>query len=66
MIKKTIKQFLKEPEKLIHDAIVNDDFVAIKTDEGYAVLINEVEWNALRGSFQAAVDLMSHEEYAFR
>lgn len=56
MLEKTLKEFMEDSEKLIAGAIVNDDFLKIKTDNGNAVLISEDEWNILLGAFKMAID----------
>lgn len=47
MLEKTMQEFVTNAEKLLIGAIVNDDFVKIKTNKGNAVLISENEWNIL-------------------
>lgn len=36
--------FIQNAEKLIHGAVVNDNFLTIETEHGNAVLITEAEW----------------------
>ena len=55
MLEKTMIEFIDDAEKLIVGAIVNDDFLMIKTDKGNAVLISEDEWNILVGAFKIAI-----------
>ena len=57
MIEKTMKEFLSDAENLTVDAIVNDDFLTIKTDKGNAVLISENEWNVLKDAFRIAIGI---------
>lgn len=47
MIEKTMSEFIAEAENLTLNAILNDDFVKIRTNAGNAVLISEAEWNIL-------------------
>lgn len=57
MIEKTMKEFLSDAENLTVGAIVNDDFLTIKTDKGNAVLISENEWNVLKDAFRIAIGI---------
>lgn len=57
MIEKTLKEFLSDAENLTVGAVINDDFLTIKTDGGNAVLINEDEWNILRDAFKIAIGM---------
>ena len=56
MLEKTMIEFIDDAEKLIVGAIVNDDFLMIKTDKGNAVLISEDEWNVLIGAFKMVIN----------
>lgn len=47
MLEKTIQEFATNVEELVIGAVVNDDFVRIKTNKGNAVLISEAEWNIM-------------------
>lgn len=47
MIEKTIQEFTTNAEKLVIGAVVDDDFVKIKTNKGNAVLVSEAEWNIM-------------------
>ncbi len=57
MIEKTMKEFLSDAENLTVGAVINDDFLTIKTDRGNAVLINEDEWNILRDAFKITIGM---------
>lgn len=57
MIEKTMKEFLSNAENLTIGAIVNDDFLTIRTDKGNAVLISENEWNILKAAFKMAIGI---------
>ena len=57
MIEKTMKEFLSNAENLMIGAIVNDDFLTIRTDKGNAVLISENEWNILKDAFKIAIGI---------
>lgn len=57
MIEKTMKEFLSNAENLTIGAIVNDDFLTIRTDKGNAVLISENEWNILKAAFKIAIGI---------
>lgn len=47
MLEKTTQEFIADAETFLIGAVVNDDFVKIKTKAGNAVLISEAEWNIL-------------------
>lgn len=47
MIEKTLSEFCSETEMLVKNAVIRDDYVKIKTENGNAVLITEDEWNFL-------------------
>ncbi len=47
MLEKTIQEFVTDAEKLVIGAVVDDDFVKIKTSKGNAVLVSETEWNIM-------------------
>lgn len=57
MIEKTLKEFLSDAENLTVGAVINDDFLTIKTDRGNAVLISENEWNILRDAFKMTIGM---------
>ena len=56
MLERTLNEFLSDAENLTIGAIVNDDFLTIKTDSGNAVLISEGEWNILIDAFKMVID----------
>lgn len=55
MLERTLNEFLSDAENLTIGAIVNDDFLTIKTDSGNAVLISEDEWNILIDAFKMVI-----------
>ena len=55
MLERTLNEFLSDAENLTIGAIVNDDFLTIKTDSGNAVLISEGEWNILIDAFKMVI-----------
>lgn len=55
MIEKTTQEFIADAEKLILNAVVNDDFVKINTASGNAVLISEAEWNIIVDAFKVVI-----------
>ena len=56
MLEKTMKEFLEDAERLTVGAIVNDDFLMIKTTCGNAVLISENEWRILIDVFKIMIN----------
>lgn len=52
MLEKTMDEFVSDAENLVRGAIVNDDFVKVKTKDGIAVLISEAEWNIMADAFK--------------
>ena len=56
MLEKTMKEFLEDAERLTVGAIVNDDFLMIKTTCGNAVLISENEWRILIDVFKMMIN----------
>lgn len=55
MLERTLNEFLSDAENLTIGAIINDDFLTIKTDSGNAVLISEDEWNILIDAFKMVI-----------
>lgn len=47
-----IQELQCNTESLISDAINNDEFFEIETEDGIAVVINEREWNILVDSLR--------------
>lgn len=56
MLEKTMKEFLEDAERLTIGAIVNDDFLMIKTTHGNAMLISENEWRILIDAFKIMIN----------
>ena len=56
MLEKTMKEFLEDAERLTIAAIVNDDFLMIKTTHGNAMLISENEWRILIDAFKIMIN----------
>lgn len=55
MLEKTIQEFVTNAETLVIGAVVNDDFVKIKTEKGNAVLVNEAEWDILIDAMKTVI-----------
>lgn len=55
MLEKTIQEFTTNAEKLVIGAVVDDDFVRIKTSKGNAVLISEAEWDILVDAMKTVI-----------
>lgn len=53
MLEKTAQDFIADADNLLVSAVVNDDFVKIKTRVGNAVLVSETEWNIMVDAFKA-------------
>lgn len=47
LLEKTLDEFKSETDNLVKDAVLNGEFVKIKTDNGNLVLITEEEWDML-------------------
>lgn len=62
MIEKNTQGFIADAEKLLIGAVVDDDFVKIKTSVGNAVLISEAEWNILCEAMQIVLTSVANEE----
>ena len=56
MLEKTMKEFLEDAERLTIGAIVNGDFLVIKTTHGNAMLISETEWRILIDAFKIMIN----------
>ncbi len=52
----SMKEFLNAPESILTGAVVDDEFVKVKTKSGNAVIINESEWNILIGAMKIAMN----------
>lgn len=55
MIEKNLSEFSNNAAELIKNAVTNDDFVTIKTNDGNAVLISETEWNFMIESIKSTI-----------
>ena len=55
MLEKTMQEFSENAESYTKGAILNDDFVKIKTSVGNAVLISEEEWNILTDAMKMLI-----------
>lgn len=55
MLEKTTQEFIADAEKFLIGAVVNDDFLKVKTSAGNAVIISEAEWNILVDAFKIAI-----------
>ena len=56
MTELSMKEFLNDPESILTGAVVDDEFVKVKTKSGNAVIINESEWNILIGAMKIAMN----------
>ena len=50
-----MQEFTENAENYTKGAILNDDFVKIKTSVGNAVLISEEEWNILTDAMKMLI-----------